>query len=124
MPPFDHQTEFPLLSEEDGRLGALFDQADHLAGNSELQDRYLGSLSATDRAAVEESLIIANALRLLAQEATPSMSGRARERVQRMLYGDLDPMADEGIRDTGQADQDAVSELRYGTLNTIEDQDL
>jgi hypothetical protein len=124
MPPFDHQTEFPLLSEEDGRLGTLFDKADHLAGNCELQDRFLTSLSAADRAVVEESLIIANALRLLAQEATPSMSGRARARIQRMLYGDLDPIADDGIRDAGQADEDSVSELRFNTHNNTEDQSL
>ncbi len=124
MPPSDHHAEFPLLSEEDGRLGALFDQADHLAGNSELQDRYLASLSAADRTVVEESLIIANALRLLAQEATPSMSGRARARVQRMLYGDLDSIADDGIRTAGQADEGSVSRLRFNTLNNVEDQDL
>ena len=122
MPPFDHQTEFPRLSEEDSRLGMLFDKADHLAASSELQDRYLASLAAADRAVVEESLIVANALRLLAQEATPSMSGRARARVQRMLYGDLDPIADDGIRDAGQADQGSVSELRFNPLNNTEDQ--
>ena len=124
MPPFDHQSEFPLLSEEDGRIGTLFDKADHLAGNSELQDRYLGSLSAADRAVVEESLIIANALRLLAQELPPSMSGRARARVQRMLYGDLDPIADNGIRDAGQTDEGSMSQLRFNTLNNTEDQNL
>ena len=124
MPPFDQQTEFPSLSEEDCRVGKLFAKADHLAGNSELQDRYLASLSAADRTVVEESLIIANALRLLAQEATPSMSGRARDRIQRMLYGDLDPMPNDGIPDAGQADEGSVSELRFNPLNNIEDQDL
>ena len=109
MPPFDHQSEFPPLSEEDDRIGKLFDKADHLAGNSELQDRYLGSLAATDRTVVEESLIIANALRLLAQ---------------RMLYGDLDPIAGDGIRDAEQADEGSMSELRFNTLNNTEDQNL
>lgn len=124
MSPFDHQSELPPLSEEDGRIGTLFDKADHLAGNSELQDRYLGSLSAADRAVVEESLIIANALRLLAQETTPPMSGRARARVQHMLYGDLNPIADDGIRDAGHADEGSMSELRFNTLNNTEDQNL
>lgn len=124
MPPFDHQTEFPLLSEEDCRLGTLFAKADHLADNSELQDRYLASLAAADRTIVEESLIIANALRLLAQEATPSMSGRARDRIQRMLYGDLDSIPDDGIPDAGQSDEGSVSGIRFNTLNNIEDQNL
>ena len=123
MSPFDHQTEFPLLSEEDVRLGALFAKADHLADNCELQDRYLASLSAADRAAVEENLIVANALRLLAQEATPAMSGRARVRVQRMLYGDLDSL-DDGVRDNGQDSEGSVSKLPFNTPNNIEDQDL
>ena len=123
MRPFDHQTEFPPLSQEDVRLGALFAEADRLAGNSELQDRYLASLSAADRAAVEENLIVANALRLLAQEATPAMSGRARARVQRMLYGDLDTMDDDGIRDDGQDSTGSVSPFRFNTPNNIEDQD-
>lgn len=119
MPPFERQTEFPPPSEEDVRLGTLFAEADRLADNSELQDRYLASLPAADRAAVEESLIVANALRLLAQEATPAMSGRARARVQRMLYGDLDA-SDDGMQDG----EDSVSELRFNTRNNIADQDL
>ena len=123
MPPFEPQTEFPSLSEEDVRLGTLFADADRLAGDSERQDRFLASLSAADRAAVEESLIVANALRLLAQEATPAMSGRARARVHRMLYGDLDAVADDSIRNGGQDDEGTLSELRIDNPNRLENQD-
>ena len=92
----EYQSEFPFLNEEDRRQGELFAEADQLADNHEIQDKFLASLSHSDRSVIEDSLVVANALRLLSQEPTPPMSGRARARIQQALFGDLESTSDAG----------------------------